>query len=298
MSAVTKVLIVVLAVLCIAFTMTAISFVARSDNWKGVAQEYLNEAQVAAAHQRNQMAAHAAGLASARDSMRNLRERVNQVEADLQESVDQIAQQDGDIAQLKSERRQADALAQRLTNELGIAQAGRGAVESQRKQLESRNIDLERRNVDLNERVNELTTQVTVQVQQQRQQAQQISILRSENRKLAQQVGMPVVRPSGTISGAGMQGVNPMAGVPAVRISGYVKAVDGEYVTVSVGSADQVRKGAIFVIFRGGSQYIADIEITDVEPNLSAGRVLRSAQGVSPGQGDQVLDEHSVVSPR
>ena len=117
MSAVTKVLVVVLVVLCVAFSMTAISFVASSNNWKALAEEYLNEARVAEVHQRNLMASHAAELASARDTIRDLRERVNQVEADLQETGDQVAQQESEIAQLKSEKRQTDALAQRLTNE-------------------------------------------------------------------------------------------------------------------------------------------------------------------------------------
>lgn len=298
MSAVTKVLIIVLVVLCVAFSMTAISFVASSANWKALAEEYLNEAQIADAHQRNLMAAHAAELASARDTMRNLRDRINQLEADLQDATEQTAHQAGEIAQLQSDNRQADALSQRLTNELGIAQAGRAAVQSQRKELESRNIVLEKRNVDLNERVNELTTRVTVLVQQQRHQAQQMSILRSENQKLAQQAGEPIAGGAEAVPGAGMRGVKPLSGAPVPRISGHVVAVDGDFVTISVGSADQVKKGAIFVIFREGSTYIGDIEITDVEPNLSAGRIIRSVPGVAPRKGDQVQDEYQFLSPR
>ena len=298
MSAVTKVLIIVLVVLCIAFSMTAISFVANSTNWKSLAEEYLNEAQIADAHQRNLMASHAAELASARDTIRSLSDRINQLEVDVQDAAEEAARQAGQIAQLTGDKRQADALAQRLTNELGIAQTGRVAIEGQRKELESRNIDLERRNIDLNDRVNELTTRVTVLVQQQRQQAQQISILRSENQKLAEQVGVRVAGGAIAVPAAGMQGVRPVTGVPFPRISGHVVEVEGPNVTISVGSADQVKKGAIFVVIREGSQYIGDIEITDVEPNLAAGRLVRSAPGVSPRRGDQVQDEHSVVTPK
>ncbi len=277
--------------------MTAISFVARSTNWKDLAEDYSNEAQIAVANQRNLMAAHAAELAAARDTIRVLRDRITQLESDLQDTTEQLAVKAGDIAQLTSDKRQADALAQRLANELGIAQAGRDAIDQQRKTLEMRNIDLERRNVDLNDRVNELTTQVTVLVQKQRQQAEQISILRTENKKLAQQGGGPS---SGglRVGDTSARGVIPIDAAAAPKITGHVLAVNGDFVTVSVGTADQVAKGATFVLFRNGSQYIGDIEISDVEPNLSAGRLVRSVQGFSPRKGDQVQDEYTFLNPR
>ena len=297
MSAVTKVLIVVLVVLCVAFSMSAISFVASVNNWQELAEGYRNQAQVADAHERNQMAARAAELAAARDTIRVLNERINQLEVDLLDANTDVARQQAEIARLGSDKRQADALAQRLTNELGIAQAAREQIDKQRKELENRNIELERRNVDLNDRVNELTTRVTVLVQQQRQQAQQISMLRAEKEKLAQGAGFAGAGAGPRIRPAGMAGVRPAGDVDLPTISGHVVEVDGPNVTVSVGSADLVERGMVLVISRGGTLYIGDIEITDVEPNLSAGRLIRSAEGQNPRKGDQVHDEQQFVNP-
>ncbi len=298
MSAVTKVLIIVLVVLCVAFSMTAIAFVAHSNNWKELAEDFMNEAQIADAHLRSATAAHAAELASARDSIRGLNDRMNGLIGELETSMSEVSRKQGEITRLEADKQQADALAQRLTNELGIAQAGRVAVEGQRAELETRNIELERRNIDLNDRVNELTTRVTVLVQQQRQQAQQIAILRDENQKISQQVGVPVSGAASSLQPAGMASVKPLGQANLPKISGHVVGTEGNFVTISVGSADLVKPGSVFVIIRDGKEYVADIEITDIEPNLSAGRILRSAQGFSPQQGDEAHDEYSFLSGR
>ncbi len=298
MSAVTKVLVILLVVLCIAFSMTAISITANTANWKSVAEDYRTQAQIAYAAQRSAMASHAAAIASARDSIKNHLSRIGELERESQSSTAEVAAQSGEIALLTGEKRRSDALAQRLTNELGVAQSSRAAIDEQRKQFESRNIELERRNIDLNQRINELTTQVTVLTQQQRQQEQQVHILRDENRKMLDRTGSPVSSGvAAAFEGRGPSGnINPAAAPASPRIAGHVAYVDGNVATLSVGSADRVEVGAVFVIFRG-PEYVADVEITDVEPNLSSGRVIRSAPGVSPAKGDRAEDEFHFATP-
>lgn len=298
MSVVTKVLTVLLVVLCIAFSMAAISFTAGTENWHQLAEDYRKQARIADAQQRSLMASHAAEKATLRDALKSHIDRINDVEADLEDETERVARQDGQIAQLGADKRRADALAQRLANELGIAQVARAAVQEQRQELETRNIELERRNIDLNERVNELTTQVTVLVQQQRQQEQQVNILREENRKIAQQASVPAAPDMGAgLAGLAQMGARPLTPPTAESILGQVLAVEGDLVTISVGSSDRVRKDAVFVIFRG-KQYIGDMVITDVEPDLSAGRLMISMAGLSPRPGDRVQDEYHFAVPR
>jgi hypothetical protein len=287
LSAVTKVLVVLLVVFSIAFSMQVIGFAARTEQWKELAEGYQTEAQLANAQSRLLMAADAANLATARDTIKGHLDRILELEEKLQNETERLASQGGEIAQLQTDKRRSDALAQRLTNELGIAQAARSAVEEQRQQFESRNIDLERRNIDLNERVNELTTQVAVLDQKQRQQAQQIHLLREQTSSLAG--GQGVIGATGGHD-------RPSAFKGAPRVKGHVAFVDGDLVTLSVGSADRVDSGMVFVISRG-TQYIGDIKISDVEPNLSTGRIVRSAPGMSPEKGDAVEDEFHFATP-
>ncbi len=278
--------------------MTAVAITARTYNWKSVAEDYRTESQLAYAAQRSAMASHAAAIASARDGIRAHLERIAQLERDLQDENADVAAQQGEIAQLTSEKRRADALAQRLTNELGVAQSSRAAIDEQRKVFETRNIELERRNIDLNQRVNELTTQVTVFTQRERQQAQQIHILREENRKMLKHAGASETGgAAAAFEGRGpSSNIRPASPPAAPRIAGHVSYVDGDVVTLSVGSADRVEVGAVFVVFRD-TAYIGDIEVTDIEPNLSSGRLIRSAPGVSPQKGDRAEDEFHFATP-
>lgn len=297
MSGVTKILIVVVVVMCIAFSMTVVSFVAKTSDWKQLAEEFRQTAEISNAHQRNLMAAHAAELASARDTIRTQLSRSNELETELEGVKQEVARQRGEIAQFTADNRRADALAQRLTNELGIAQAGRAAIEAQRQELESRDIELEQRNSSLSERVNELTTRVTVLIQQRRQQAQEINILREESRGLALRTGSSMAGGSGgALSSIGTPRITPLTTKAPARISGRVRSVDGNLVTLSVGSADSVQKGATFVVYRGGD-YVGDVEITDVQPNLSAGRLIRNGPGMSIRVGDKVQDEFHFATP-
>lgn len=292
MSAITKILVVVLVVFCVAFSMASISLIAQQDNWKSLAEDYRQEAQISAAHQRSFAAAHAAELASIRDQARARLDRIDELEQSMQDQAQSLAQHEGTIAQITADRRSADALAQRLTNELGIAQESRKRIDEQRGQLENRNIELERRNIDLNERVNELSSQVAVLVQKQRQQDQQINILQDENQKLSQKTGIAPGAPFEPV----LRGVAPRQPMGAAKINGRVVAVDGDHVTISVGSNDNVGKGMVFVVSRG-SQYVGDVEISDVEPDLAAGRLVSSSRGVSPQKGDSVVDEFHFAQP-
>jgi len=80
----------------------------------------------------------------------------------------------------------------------------------------------------------------------------------------------------------------PVSTPAATPIRGHIVEVQGKLATVSIGSSDGVSKGMVFVIYRD-SDYIGDIEITDVEPNLAAGRLIRTR--ATPRADDMVADE-------
>ena len=86
-----------------------------------------------------------------------------------------------------------------------------------------------------------------------------------------------------------------VANVAARAIRGHVTDVGGKVVTVSVGSADGVKMGMVFVIHRG-DQYVGDLTVTMVDPNQCAGRISLSAL---PTQvGDQIADQASLSASR
>lgn len=286
MSTLTKILVVLLVVFCIAFTMASISFVAQTNEWKALAEAYQQEAHASDTAARNVLASSAAQMAMDRDVVNAHIQRIGQLEGQLQDAQQEIADQKASLAQVRAQVASLEGTARTLTGELKVGQAGWAQQRHQREQLEQRNIELEKRNLDLNERVNEQTAQLLVLHQQQRQLEQQIHMLRMQQRAGAPQPGAGgELTPPGTAGPDAVTAVSPVAVSP---IRGRVTDVSGLLTTISVGSADGVEEGMVFVIYRG-LDYVGDLKISLVEPNQSAGRLIRTA--AAPRIGDRVADE-------
>ena len=288
MSTLTKVFIVVLVVFSIGFTTMTISIVAQSTDWRDTAQKYEEHAKVADTNLRNEIAASAATEATLRDSIKSHLEKIGEVEGQFKTNGAEMAKLRSDIAKAESEKSSSDAMSRGLLAQLQIADAGRAEYRKQRDEIEKRNIELERRNIDLNDRVNEQTTRIAVLFEQKRQYEQQLSILKTENEKLARTAG----RPAGASvleapSGVAMSNVTPLTPISPTPVRGKILEISGNLVTISVGSADGVKEGMVFMITRG-DQYVGDLKISTVNPNQSAGRMVRTT--LAPAQGDQVKD--------
>lgn len=284
MSTLTKIFIVLMAVFSIAFTMSTINFVAKTNNWRSLAEQYRGQLQVVESNMRNQAAAQAAEKTAWLDARNDLQRTTDDLRKESESQLAQIAEMRNQLAKVETEKNTAMAQATRLASELTVANNGWLEQRKEREGLEQRNMELERRNLDLSERVNEQTAQILVLVQQQNQLEQQINILREE-RSRTSQTGGPVTGRYVPDEFGGVSAAAPPASTP---IRGHIVEVQGNIATISVGSADGVREGSVFVIYRG-PDYVGDLKVTDVEPNLSAGRIIRSRS--TPRPNDQVADE-------
>ena len=68
-------------------------------------------------------------------------------------------------------------------------------------------------------------------------------------------------------------------------INGLISEVHNNMASISLGSADGVKKGMVFHVTRG-DEFICDIAITDVDVNTSAGAMELKLQ--QPRVGDNV----------
>ncbi|UCE58654.1 MAG: hypothetical protein JSU63_14570 [Phycisphaerales bacterium] len=288
MSTLTKVFIVLLVVLSIAFTSMTVSIVAQTADWRETAERYEEHARVANANLEQMIAANAAELAAAYDATKGHLDRIAELQGQVQEARNEAAQLRTDLARAASEKSGSEAINRGLLAQLDACTAGRDQYRAHRDKLEKRNIDLERRNIDLNDRVNEQTAQIAVMMEQKRQLEQQVHIVKTENENLARaarriSTGMTLEEPSG----AAMANVNASTPIAPTAIRGQVVEISDNIVTLSVGAVDGVRKDMIFVIHRD-DQYVGDLKINVVDPNQSAGRLVTSA--VPPMAGDLVTD--------
>ncbi len=288
MSTLTKVFVVLLVVFSIAFTAMTVSIVAQTTNWKGNADKYAEQARIADTNLRNLIAGNAAELAAARDTLNGHLERVGELEKQLQTTKTEVSQLTTDLAKVAAEKTSAEAMSRGLLAQLQVSEAGRTEYQKQRDELEKQSIDLQRRNIDLNDRVNEQTARIAVLQQRQRHSEQTENILKLENEKLSSELRrIPAGAAMEDTAGSAMKGVVALAPVAVTPIRGQIIEVAGNIVTVSVGSADGVKKEMVFVIYRG-DQYIGDLKITLVDPNRAAGRMIQST--ATPQVGDQVSD--------
>jgi hypothetical protein len=296
LSTLTKVFIVLLVVFSIAFSTMTVSMVAQTTDWRDTAMKFEEHARIADTNLRNMIAASAALEATARDTARGQLEKIAELEGQLQTNSGELARIRADLAKAESERSSSETMNRALIAQLEMARSAEGEIRTQRDSIEKRNIDLERRNIDLSDRVNELTAQVSVLVEQRRQFEQQINVLRNENERLSRAGGQaPAAVGQEAPAGPAMGNVRPLTPAAPAAISGRVLAVSDNLVTISVGQVDGVRGDMVFVVHRDGD-YIGDLKISKVDPNQSAGRMVRSSR--APTRGDLVTDAVAMAGPR
>lgn len=285
-----------LVVSSIAFTTVAVSMSAQTTNWRNTADGLQKKLNVADTTISGLHAAHAAQLATLRDTVKTQLDRIARLEEQLKLAQADAARKETSLNQAKAEVSNIQALNHGLKGLLDVSQANEQSFRKQRDDLEKEKLDLQTRNIGLVERVNEQTAQIAVLEEQRRQFEQQLDILRRENLALARQANRPGIGaamedPKGTAL-AGVTARTPVASTP---VRGKILSVDGNILTLSVGNADGVEKGMEFVIRRNG-QYVGDMTIQAVEPNRSAGRITR--QALPPQVEDEIIDLSHLASSR
>jgi hypothetical protein len=296
LSTLTKVFTVLLVVLSIVFTVMTISVVAQTANWRDTALKYEENARIADTNLRNMIAASSAELATARDTIKAHLGKIGELETQMQANSAELARLRSDLAKVEAEKSSAEAMNRGLLAQVEAARSGETEYRKQLAGIEKRNIELERRNIDLNDRVNEQTAQIDVLAEQKRQYEQQLNILKEEAGKGSRQASRPGADAAlESPAGAAMSNVTALTPGGPTAIRGNVSEVSDNLVTISVGSADGVKKDMVFVIHRDG-QYVGDVKISDVTPNRAAGKLVRTTG--TPAKGDQVTDALAMHTPR
>jgi len=294
-SILTKIFVVILFVFSITFTSLMVSVVARTTNWRETAEKYREIERVCDTNLRHTHAASAARLATARDEVRAYQNNISELEAQIQVTQTEAIELRTQLAKVEAERSNAVAINRGLLGQLNVAESARAEYRKQRDSLETRDIDLERRNVDLNDRVNELTAHVSVLLEQQRHYEQQINILQKQSSANGMNRGRVAME---SPEGLALPRITAATTVAASAIRGRVKLVDSELITISVGSTDGVKRGMVFVVHRDG-EYIGDLQVSIVDPDEAAGKIIRTAQSNRPpAPNDQVTDAQTMGNPR
>jgi len=282
----TKISVVVLVVWVLFSSAVFITYVRGSESWKQQYENMKSAKEVADVEAVNQMVHASAAIA--------------QRQHDMETAGTAMAAVRDENSKLKADLADAKTANSSLGNNLNGIQTRLLALESNLKTEIELRTSLEASLKATNAKLLEAQRDLTLSQDQGRQKDAQIDrlgaeskILKTEIANLKEQIDKQLAQiesmSKGGAPAAAVSAATPAAAVTTTqKITGKVTAVQGEVVSINVGSAKGVKEGMILMIHRDG-KLVGNLRISDVEVEQSAGVV--EDKMLNPQQGDKVLSD-------
>jgi predicted nuclease with TOPRIM domain len=283
-STLTRVFVVLTAVLSIALSCMFIATAAQWDNWKELALNYQTLRDAAIAEKQSTAASCQAALALKDEALAGKSRELQDARDQVQELQDQNGRLQDGLSQVKNEQLASEAGRAKLQEILDVTTGELKALQKQSQTLLSQNIDLQSRNARQNNRILELTTNVTILQDQIRNMQEKLYACEQQSAELQQQLGAAAPR-AVPEAPPGVAGVAPTV---AGEIRGEIIDVQGVYATVNVGESAGVVPGLTFMVYREGGTYLGDLIIEKVRPSEASGKLTTLAAG-EIRKGDSVV---------
>lgn len=283
MSTMTKVFVVLNALLTLVMSVFFIGAAAQWDDWKGLAEKYRTERDAAVTERMNEQAGTQVALSIKNDAIAELERTKADLERRIQELMDKNAQLASDVARVEQEKLSNEAARTKVEQMLAVVMNERSRLQEHNNDMRSDMIDLRTRNNALNQRTLDLTNDVNIL-------NDEVRNLQEKNYAYEQRIAQ---LQSGAAMGAGMVSEDAVAGAAravkpevAGRVEATVTSVDGNYVSLSAGEAAGVQQGMQFMLVRDGN-YVGDLVIDTVRPRESGGKIVLVAEGREVRPGDR-----------
>lgn len=266
MSILTKILAVLLSVFSLLLVGMVVTFVGNSNNYKASYEE--------------QITLNAVMQGTVTEATRQYNELVKK-SGELQKNLqDEILNLKAEKDLLASELRKSERLSMQYQNQAnsmtsvlaGLDQSVKNLLASltkTQKELDEARAEGIKSQKELNQMTSDLYEKI-VQLQSIEAERRRLLEQKTELEKQAATVGTPreIVAP---VTPLPNQMASPAVAAPAgTDIKGLIVEIEGDLVTLSVGSADGVAKNMVFHVTRG-DRFVCDVIITNVDINRSAG---------------------------
>jgi hypothetical protein len=271
----------------------AIQFAAFSNDWRTLATDYRDKAELYMAAQRNAyatMVSQNALFKSQRDDAYNVLEKSQQQLANIEQERDDLIRQ---IAKLERSEYSLQAATERLSAEMAVINTLNQELLNGKDELTRSEQEMRSRSQQLSDRVKELSTEIVV-LKQQLYQAQEVAEFHSkENEQLRKSRQLP---PRGDLLTGGPQAqAKPETPAGWIEIHGKVVDVDGNRATINVGSTSGIKPDMTMVVYRG-DDFICDLVVTnEIEPTQAVANI-QLTDGKRIREGDTIIDVHSFNS--
>jgi len=292
----TKIFVILVCLFAFVFTPLAISFAARTHNWRALANDYRSELEIAYANQISAMAIAASEI----ERHTALHDKLYDRFLALQQKAAQLERRTADLAQerdqLSRSRDDWETSARLLTAEMAVKTSHNKELNDAKEKALARERELQARNLQLNDRVKELSAQLVVVTQQLNQKLQEIVAYREENKRLRHESGIGQAR--GPLIASPAPSARAMTPAAISPIYGTVTRVEGSLATLDIGSTSGLSEGSTMVVLRDGD-WICDLRITSqITPQEAVGEVLIPAEDKWIRPGDKVQDAPSFEGNR
>lgn len=296
MTTTTKIFVILVCLFAFVFTPLAISFAARTENWRALANDYRSELEIAYANQISAMAIAASEIERHTALYNKLYDRVLNIQQKCTELERRLADLTQERDQLKRSRDDWETSAQLLTAEMAVKTSHNKELNDAKEKALAHEQELRARNLQLNDRVKELSAQLVILTQQLNQKLQEIVAYREENKRLRRETGLGQAR--GPLIASPAASAQAMAPALTSPIYGTITRVEGSLATLDVGSASGISEGTQMVVLRD-DDWICDLRITSqITPQEAVGEVLIEAKDRRIRPGDKAQDAASFEGSR
>lgn len=288
MSVLTKIFVVLTALLSVLLVALVVPFVHNTETFKERFEDERNQRQVAAARAQNlerdlsrHLQAENEQVQALQAEAANLRSQISQLTGQLQTRQSQLVEAQRDASDVRSELARLGS---------GLEQAARinEMLQTEVRDRRNESLELQTRMIELSNAVRDRTTQLETLTRQVRLYREQISDLEEQNTTLRQQIEagrVAVTDDDADVVGLGEGFVStvPLRG----RVTEVRQIGDELFIAINLGERDRVREGMQFMI-HDGDQFLGNVVITRVEADSAAGRItLGPTADIAPGM--QVL---------
>jgi hypothetical protein len=289
----TKIFIVLVCLFSFIFTPMTIQFVAKSYNWKELAESYQNVVIDSQVHNRNVVALLMAEEQAFEDELGKTRDGLRGANEDNLALQQTLAETNAKNASLTSENLALQTTVKTQAVSVRVKTEENRHLTTVNEDLRGENDRLMTESIQLNDRNKELAAERLILERKLRMLEEENIAMRQENAQLRQGVaaGPEAVGPVAVVGAA-----EPVGPVSRSPIRGQITAVEGNIAEIDVGSADGVKRGMSFVVMRD-EKYLGDLRIEDLEPRSAVGTLELTGQGAIRA-GDNVRDRATLEAVR
>lgn len=296
MTTVTKIFVVLVCLFAFIFTPLAISFAARTHNWRAHAERLQDVAETALAHERSTIGTAASTIEHYKARYEQERQRAENTEQQFVDLQQQMASTTAQLAEAQRSRDSWENSARTLSARMEVIDNNNTQLVEDNQRLTQNEQELQSQLGQCEDDLADMSANNVILARYLKQRKEELAALRAEYDALRETTRFgkgseALLSPPAESAQAVGPGARPAIRGQVVQ----VKANEG-LASINVGLTSGLQQGMRMVVVRDG-KYICDLVMTDDINDTSAVGRIDNPGGNQILEGDPVIDAYSLGSP-